>query len=148
MGEPSFPSPTGAYRVRVHPWEARMSLWVEYPVVEDTASGTPLFAFKDRNWSLNNATWLDQHTVRLGLRKYPGTHEPPELWVQIDCASRRASVADREVALKDLSALADAALWWPAQPKATAESILAEPGQAAGRGNLLQKLGAWFRGEG
>ena len=109
---PVFPSPDGRFRVVVEPWEARMSLWVECPIIESARNGEVLFRFPNHLWSLDQAEWLNDARVLLGLRKYPGNHLPPTLWVEVDCAAGHATVGNRQVKLAELAALAVASLTW------------------------------------
>ena len=77
--ETKYPSPDGRYIFQIDAWEARMSLWVESPKLIDTQSGQDVFSFKDANWSLDGADWLDADRVKIFLRKYPG--DAPAVWV-------------------------------------------------------------------
>jgi len=85
-GEIKSSSPDGRYLVRIYPWEARMSHWIETPELYDSSAGRTLFTFEDGNWSLDDAHWQNQSVVRLSLRKYPGDHLPSSFEVVIDCA--------------------------------------------------------------
>ncbi len=89
-------SPSGAYAIEVIAWEAAMSLWVESPVLIDRVTGTDLLRFKDINWSLDKATWLEDSKVRLLMRKYPGDHTPPDIEVFVDCVGRTGRVGTQE----------------------------------------------------
>lgn len=85
-------SPGGRYLVRVYPWEARMSLWIECPELVDTLSGRQLFAPKDSHWSLDSAQWQNESVVTMRLRKYPGDHSPGQFEATLDCVSLAASL--------------------------------------------------------
>jgi len=85
-------SPGGRYVVRVYPWEARMSLWIESPELYDTAAGQALFVPKDSHWSLDSAVWKSESVVAMQLRKYPGDHLPCQFEVTFDCVSLHASL--------------------------------------------------------
>lgn len=89
-------SPSGRYQVRVDPWEARMSLWVETPELVDSVIGTTLLAFADPNWSLDAAAWQGER-VTLTLRRYPGDHVPSQFEVVVDCAALSATVQSMPV---------------------------------------------------
>ena len=105
------PSPAGHYVVQVSPWEAAMSLWIETPVIVQRHGARPLLAFKDPRWSLDGATWLDDHRVRLTLRKYPGRRIPSQVHVEVDCRAAMASVeATAAVPLSALEAALDQAM--------------------------------------
>jgi hypothetical protein len=97
--EHKYPSPDGRFVFHIFPWEARMSLWIETPNLVEVASGERLVRFKDSNWSLDGATWLDSGRVTMTLRKYPGDHTPGNFEVTVDCAARTAAVAGRMVPL-------------------------------------------------
>lgn len=105
-----YPSPDGRWLVRTAAWEARMSHWIESPEIVEAASGARLLAFGDPNWSLDRARWTGPDRVELQLRRYPGNHLPPVLRVEIDCATRSATVLGRTVALPALEGELDAAL--------------------------------------
>ncbi len=79
-----------------------MSLWIESPELIDAQSGQILLRFSDSNWSLDHARWLDNETVELSLRKYPGDHHPSSFNVIIDCRQKQASLMDK---LIDIEAL-------------------------------------------
>ncbi|MDR3414848.1 MAG: hypothetical protein P4L83_01565 [Nevskia sp.] len=85
-------SPGGRYVIRVYPWEARMSLWIECPELYDTVGGRRLFVPKDGHWSLDSAQWQSESVVTMRLRKYPGDHSPSQFEVTLDCASLAASL--------------------------------------------------------
>jgi hypothetical protein len=107
-------SPTGRFEVRVSPWEARMSLWIETPAIFDKASGECLFSFEDSNWSLNSANWLSEAVVELRLRKYPGGHTPPEITLTIDCVAKIAQTEqERGLVRRNVEPALNRALTWP-----------------------------------
>lgn len=85
-------SPRGEYIVTVSSWEVRMSLWIDTPTLTNRTTGENLLSFNDPNWSLNEARWIDDSTVVLRLRKYPGNHSPGAIDVTINCAARTAVV--------------------------------------------------------
>jgi hypothetical protein len=105
------PSPAGHYVVQVSPWEAGMSLWIETPMIVQRRGATTLLAFRDPRWSLDDATWLDDHRVRLTLRKYPGRRIPSQVCVEVDCSALTARVeAAAAVPLPELEAALDQAM--------------------------------------
>lgn len=107
-------SPTGRYAVMVSPWEVRMSLWIETPVLFDCGAGKPLLRFKDPLWSANSADWLGDSVVALKLRKYPGNHVPAEVTALIDCAAGTAQIDGKRVdSLARVERCLDDALEWP-----------------------------------
>jgi len=109
--ETKYPSPDGTYLFQIYPWEARMSLWIESPELIDTRSGQSLLRFYDSNWSLDHAQWLDDSTVELSLRKYPGNHTPSSLEVVLDCRRKTASLLGAPaVAVSELESAMDALL--------------------------------------
>jgi hypothetical protein len=90
-----------------------MSLWIDTPTLTDRRSGENLLSFEDPNWSLDSARWLDDSTVLLTLRKYPGNHEPGALEVTVDCAGRAAMIGTVKVgALRELEQQMEKALKW------------------------------------
>jgi hypothetical protein len=82
-------SPTGRYLITLSAWEARMSLWIETPLLSDQSSGEQLLGFRDSHWSLDSAEWSSDSVVELKMRKYPGNHVPAQLDLKIDCGARR-----------------------------------------------------------
>lgn len=106
-------SPTGSYEIRVESWEARMSLWVQTPEIVDLQSQAIILAFRDDRWSLEKSEWIDNTTVRLMLRKYPGNHIPSEIAITIECQHRLAILPDgKRVALTTLEEQLDLLLEW------------------------------------
>lgn len=69
-----------------------MSLWIDTPTITDVAADTVVLAFNDPHWSLDAAAWLDDTTVQLTLRKYPGNRDPSQVTVVVDCGARTARV--------------------------------------------------------
>ncbi len=90
-------SPDGRYEVRVYPWEARMSLWVDSPAIHDTTTGRTVFAPDDSHWSLGKVEWRGASVVQLQLRHYPGDHVPAWMDLTLDCASLDAGRAERQL---------------------------------------------------
>lgn len=96
-------SPDGRFRLEVAAWEVRMSHWIECPVLSECAADRLLFAFRDKHWSLLEASWDAQSRLHLALRRYPGDHDPPHLDVVVDCATALATLDDgREIPLARL----------------------------------------------
>lgn len=83
-------APGGRFAVRVSAWEARNSQWVYVPSLIEAGTGAIVFAFADRRWSMDQATWRSETVVHLVLRKFPGDHRPAALEVVVDCADRTA----------------------------------------------------------
>jgi len=135
--ETTVPSPSGRFEVRVSPWEARMSLWVETPTVVDTATGRELLAFADVRWSLDEAEWVSDSVVELWLRKYPGSHRPPGVMVTVDCDGETAQIGEATVPFREVERTLDQALTWP-QPPA--------PEPPRGFVGILQRLYRLWRG--
>jgi hypothetical protein len=100
-GDIKSSSPGGRYVVRTHPWEARMSLWIETPELFDTAAGQVLLGFKDTHWSVDSADWRSESVVAMHLRKYPGDHLPGSFEAVIDCERRTASLNGAEAGSLD-----------------------------------------------
>lgn len=94
-------SPQRTYAVTVSSWEARMSLWIDTPTITHVESGEIVLRFSDRHWSLDDATWLDDRTVQLTVRKYPGNRNPSQLVLVVDCAARTARVERSEAIALD-----------------------------------------------
>lgn len=90
--EIKYQSPSGAYRFLIVPHEMRMSLWVEWPTLVDARSGQTLLKFSDSNWSLDDAEWLSDSSVRMCLRHYPGGHIPPQFIVVAECVGMTATI--------------------------------------------------------
>ena len=110
------PSPDGRFHIWISSSEVRMSHWVERPTLTDTQTRQNILFFQDSNWSLDQATWLDNHTVQFVMRKYPGNHKPVDVTATIDCLARTAKVGDREVKhLFELEGVLDSMLKydWP-----------------------------------
>ena len=131
----SITSPSGRFRITLDPWEARMSLWVETPTLTDTLTGATLLSFSDANWSLNSAAWQSDAVVELRLRKYPGSHAPPEVAVTLDSVRMTARLADQEVPLAQVEVALERLLGWP-QP----------PAPPPGLRGVLQRLYRRWRG--
>ena len=106
-------SPRDRYIITVDSWEARMSLWIDSPTLADRRTGDKVLSFEDPNWSLDAARWLDDSTVVLTLRKYPGNHTPGSIDVTVDCAGRTAMIgAVRVDGLSQLEPEMEKALKW------------------------------------
>jgi hypothetical protein len=106
-------SPHDQYVITVDSWEARMSLWIDSPALTERRTGENLLAFEDPNWSLDAARWLDDSTVVLTLRKYPGNHTPGSIDVTVDCAGRTATIGGAKVGrLGELEQQMEKALRW------------------------------------
>jgi hypothetical protein len=85
-----------------------MSLWVQTPKIVDLQSQEIILAFRDDRWSLEKSAWINNTTVRLTLRKYPGNYIPTELAIAIDCKYCLATMPDcKYLALSELEAQLD-----------------------------------------
>ena len=95
-----------------------MSLWIENPTLSDRSNGEQLLAFQDPHWSLNSAEWVNESVVVLRLRKYPGSHIPPQVSATIDCVAGTAEVDGKRVGSLALveRALDDALVWRQSTP--------------------------------
>lgn len=120
------PSPDGRYAVVTQPWDVRMSIWIDTPHIENQIDGTIVASLHDVHWSLVDATWESPAVVVLRLRKYPGSHLPPELTVAVDCDARVATLDGRRMPVRDLEPALDAALGWPGERRAAAGTGVAE----------------------
>lgn len=107
--EEKYPSIGGQYVFHTRAWEARMSHWIESFTLVEAGSGRSLIAFKDSNWSLDEARWLSSSAVRFSVRKYPGDHSPPQFDVEADCATALARVqGGPEIPFADVEKALDA----------------------------------------
>ena len=106
------PSPDGRYAVVTQSWDVRMSIWIDTPHIEDQ-TGTTVMSLRDVHWSLVDAAWESPAVVVLKLRKYPGSHQPPELTVAVDCDAKVATLDGRSMPVRDIEPALDAALGWP-----------------------------------
>lgn len=88
-----------------------MSHWIESPWITDTQTEQQVLSFSDPNWSLDQSRWIDDTTVELVMRKYPGNHKPSDVTVTVDLAKLTAKVGEREVGtLHELERVMDAAI--------------------------------------
>lgn len=128
-------SPSGRFEITLASWDVRMSLWIDPPTLTDTTTGAVLLSFDDAHWSLNSATWHSDTTVELRLRKYPGSHAPPEVAATLDCVAHTARIDGAIVPLTEVEPALERLLAWP-QP----------PPPPRGFGGLMQRLYRWWRG--
>lgn len=106
-------SSTERFQVRADVWEARNSLWVYSPSIWDAQRNCSVFSFEDESWSVDTSVWLNETTVRLSLRKFPGNHRPAQLSVEIDCVALTAVVPiSASTPFVDLEAALNHALTW------------------------------------
>lgn len=98
-------SPEGQYKVSFSSYEVRMSHWIDQPYLIRVSDNVRLFALDADGWSAWTVRWLDDSTVELLMRKYPGQVEcTVELNAgtnQAQAVSRTASVAGTFSAVKD-----------------------------------------------
>ncbi len=86
--------------------------WVQTPTIVDRQNGEPLLTFTDTHWSVDEREWLDDAVARFHLRKYPGNHDPGEIVVTLDCATKTAAFGGLTCAFADLEPRLEAALTW------------------------------------
>ncbi|MDB6154341.1 MAG: hypothetical protein JWL90_2794 [Chthoniobacteraceae bacterium] len=104
--ELKYPSPNGKYLFHIYPWEARMSLWIESPELIEVGVAAPLLRFRDSNWSLDRAVWLNESVVTMQVRRYPGDHTPSQFEFGIDAEKRLAAIGSAQaVPLSDLESM-------------------------------------------
>jgi len=102
-------APGGRFAVRVAAWEARNSQWVYVPSLLDTQTQALIFAFTNRHWSMDQATWRSDATVHFVLRKFPGAHLPATLELLVNCANQTAAVGGAEFRLAEIEQALEAA---------------------------------------
>lgn len=104
MPNPVF-SPNGQYKICFDSYEMRMSHWVDQPSLLRVNDSFCLFSINTGDWSAWEVSWLDNSTVAMVMRKYPGLIDCTlELNVdtnEANAASRRASVAGSFLAVRD-----------------------------------------------
>jgi|ERR687886_1530722 hypothetical protein len=65
-------SPDHTHKVAFSTYEVRMSHWIDQPYLIRVSDGACLFALQSDPWSASDVKWLDETTVEMYLRKYPG----------------------------------------------------------------------------
>jgi len=104
MSEDIF-SPDRQYKVSFDSYEMRMSHWVDQPSLIRVRDNFCLFALDTDDWSAWEVSWLDDSTVALVLRKYPGlidcTLELNVATSEGQAVGRRASIAGSFSAVRD-----------------------------------------------
>ncbi|MFD2932780.1 hypothetical protein [Spirosoma flavum] len=65
-------SPDRRYKVSFGSYEVRMSHWIDQPYLIRVSDNVSLFNLNADVWSASNVRWLDDSTVELYMRKYPG----------------------------------------------------------------------------
>ncbi|HWV32446.1 MAG TPA: hypothetical protein VN038_22450 [Dyadobacter sp.] len=65
------PSPQNTYTVRFGAYEVRMSHWITEPTIIKVATNQMIFDMPS-TWSCDEAKWIDDNTVELKTRLYPG----------------------------------------------------------------------------
>ena len=82
-----------------------MSHWIDQPYLFRVRDDVCLFDLTDDGWSAWTVRWLDDSTVELFMRKYPGQIECTLIlntsMNQAQAVSRNASVAGTFSAVKD-----------------------------------------------
>ncbi|GAB3794872.1 hypothetical protein GCM10028819_09900 [Spirosoma humi] len=98
-------SPDRKYKVSFSSYEVRMSHWIDQPYLIRVSDGVCLFAIDADGWSAWAVRWLDDSTVELLMRKYPGqiecTIELNTDTNQAQAVSQTASVAGSFSAVKE-----------------------------------------------
>ena len=108
-----YTSPDGRFQVRVSPWEAGASRWVESPEIWDTVADALVLRFADDKWSLDHCHWQNNSLAQLTLRKFPGNHMPTQLLVLVDCTSQLAALPSQaQLPFPQLEAALDGVLHW------------------------------------
>ncbi|MEO6285990.1 MAG: hypothetical protein ABIO93_21550 [Dyadobacter sp.] len=86
-------------------YEMRMSHWIDQPSLIRVSDGACLFSINTDDWSAWEVRWLDESTVTLVLRKYPGlldcTLQLNVATCEGQAVSRRASIAGSFSAVRD-----------------------------------------------
>lgn len=65
-------SPNRQYKVSFDSYEMRMSHWIDQPSLIRVRDTVCLFSLSSDGWSAWEVRWLDDSTVSLLVRKYPG----------------------------------------------------------------------------
>ena len=98
-------SPNGQHTIRFDSYEMRMSHWIDQPSLIRVSDNACLFSISTDDWSAWEVRWLDESTVTLLMRKYPGLLD---CTIQLNintnegqAISRRASVAGSFLAVKE-----------------------------------------------
>ncbi|WP_338873010.1 hypothetical protein WBJ53_29425 [Spirosoma sp. SC4-14] len=65
-------SPDQSYKVEFSVYEMRMSHWIEKPYLVRVGNDEVVFSLESDPWSASNVHWVDNETVEMYLRKYPG----------------------------------------------------------------------------
>lgn len=98
-------SPDHKYKVSFSSYEVRMSHLIDQPYLIRVSDDVCLFALDADGWSAWTVRWLDDSTVELLMRKYPGQIECTiELNTNTNHAlavSRTASIVGSFSAVKD-----------------------------------------------
>ena len=71
MSEDIF-SPDRRYKVSFSSYEVSMSHWIDQPYLIRVGDNVCLFRLNEDGWSAWVVRWLDDSTVALVMRKYPG----------------------------------------------------------------------------
>jgi hypothetical protein len=66
-----IPSPLQTYAVRFGAYEVRMSHWITEPGIYRVANNQLIFDMPSA-WSCDEAKWIDDSTIELKTRLYPG----------------------------------------------------------------------------
>ncbi|MPR37224.1 hypothetical protein [Salmonirosea aquatica] len=104
MSEDIFSS-NRQYKVSFDSYEMRMSHWIDQPSLIRESDSACLFSINTDDWSAWEVSWLDESTVTLVMRKYPGlidcTIELNIATNEGQAISRRASVVGSFSSVKE-----------------------------------------------
>lgn len=98
-------SPNRQFKISFDSYEMRMSHWIDQPLLIRVRDNVCLFALNADGWSAWETNWLNDSTVTLVMRKYPGligcTVELNVCTNEASAFTRTASVAGDFSAVKD-----------------------------------------------
>lgn len=90
--EEAIISPDQAYIVEFSVYEMRMSHWIEKPYLVQASDNEVLFSLEGDPWSASDVRWIDNTTVEMYLRKYPG---------RVSCTVRLTPAANYGLAVSE-----------------------------------------------
>lgn len=96
MSEDLF-SPDRDYKVSFSSYEVRMSHWIDQPYLIRASNNACLFRLNKDGWSAWEVRWLDNSTVELYVRMYPGL---------IACTVTLNALTDQAEAISGVSSVA------------------------------------------
>jgi hypothetical protein len=65
-------SPQKTFKVAIGSYEMKMSHWVDQPYLIRVSDDAELFNLTGDPWSASDVNWLDDSTVEMYVRRYPG----------------------------------------------------------------------------